>query len=180
MATEYKVALVGASSLLAKELKECLTESPLAGASFLLLDVEEAQGLLEQVGDEVTVVQVIGENSFEEIDFTFFAGSEELTRKYWRACAAGGVDGAGYDRRAGGGAGGAGARSVAERGHGFDGLAGFADQGGGSGECGGAGAGAAAGPACRRLRRSGLRRRRCCSRPRSTARRGWMSCTSRR
>ena len=84
MATEYKVALVGASSLLAKELKECLTESPLAGANFLLLDVEEAQGLLEQVGDEVTVVQVIGENSFEEIDFTFFAGSEDLTRRYWR------------------------------------------------------------------------------------------------
>ena len=84
MATEYRVALVGASSLLAKELKECLTESPLAGANFLLLDVEEAQGLLEQVGDEVTVVQVIGENSFEDVDFTFFAGSEELTRRYWR------------------------------------------------------------------------------------------------
>jgi aspartate-semialdehyde dehydrogenase len=50
----------------------------------LLLDVEEAQGLLEQVGDEVTVVQVIGENSFEDVDFTFFAGSEELTRRYWR------------------------------------------------------------------------------------------------
>jgi aspartate-semialdehyde dehydrogenase len=84
MATEYRVALVGASSLLAKELKECLTESPLAGANFVLLDVEEAQGLLEQVGDEVTVVQVIGENSFDEVDFTFFAGSEELTRRYWR------------------------------------------------------------------------------------------------
>jgi aspartate-semialdehyde dehydrogenase len=85
MATEYRVALVGASSLLAKELKECLTESPLAAANFLLLDVEEAQGLLEQVGDEVTLVQVIGENSFADVDFTFFAGSEELTRKYWRA-----------------------------------------------------------------------------------------------
>jgi aspartate-semialdehyde dehydrogenase len=84
MATEYRIALVGASSLLAKELKECLTESPLAGASFVLLDVEEAQGQLEQVGDEVTVVQVIGEGSFEGIDFTFFAGSEALTRKYWR------------------------------------------------------------------------------------------------
>jgi aspartate-semialdehyde dehydrogenase len=84
MAIDYKIALVGASSLLAKELKECLTESPLAGASFVLLDVEEAQGQLEQVGDEVTVVQVIGENSFEEIDFTFFAGSENLTRKFWR------------------------------------------------------------------------------------------------
>jgi aspartate-semialdehyde dehydrogenase len=83
MSTDYKIALVGASSMLAKELKECLTESP-AGANFLLLDTEEAQGQLEQVGDEVTVVQVIGEGSFEEIDFTFFAGSEQLTRRYWR------------------------------------------------------------------------------------------------
>lgn len=84
MTSEYKVALVGASSLLAKELKECLTESPLAGASFTLLDLEESQGQLDQVGDEVAVVQVINENSFEGMDFTFFAGSEDLTRKYWR------------------------------------------------------------------------------------------------
>jgi aspartate-semialdehyde dehydrogenase len=84
MATDYRIALVGASSLLAKELKESLTESPLAGANFVLLDTEEAQGQLEQVGDEVAVVQVIGESSFEEMDFTFFAGNEELTRKYWR------------------------------------------------------------------------------------------------
>ena len=90
MAIDYRIALVGASSLLAKELKECLTESPLAGASFVLLDVEEAQGQLEQVGDEVTVVQVIGPRSFEDVDFTFFAGSEELTRKYWRNALASG------------------------------------------------------------------------------------------
>jgi aspartate-semialdehyde dehydrogenase len=85
MTTEYKIAIAGASSLLAKELKECLTESPLAGASFLLLDDQESQGQLEQVGDEVTVVQTIGANSFEGVDFTFFAGDEELTRKYWRS-----------------------------------------------------------------------------------------------
>ena len=84
MTSEYKIALVGASSLLAKELKECLTESPLAGSSFTLLDLEGAQGQLDQVGDEVAVVQAIGDNSFEGMDFTFFAGSEDLTRKYWR------------------------------------------------------------------------------------------------
>ena len=55
MSSEYKIALVGASSLLAKELKECLTESPLAASSFVLLDLEEAHGQLDQVGDEVTV-----------------------------------------------------------------------------------------------------------------------------
>jgi len=84
MATEYRIAIAGASSLLAKELKECLTESPLAGASFVLLDEKDAQGQLEQVGDEVTVGQTIGDGSFEEIDFTVFAGSEEMTRRYWR------------------------------------------------------------------------------------------------
>jgi aspartate-semialdehyde dehydrogenase len=84
MATEYRIAIAGASSLLAKELKECITESPLAGANFVLLDEKDAQGQLEQVGDEVTVVQTIGEGSFEEIDFTFFAGTEEMTRRYWR------------------------------------------------------------------------------------------------
>ena len=84
MNTEYRIAIAGASSLLAKELKECLTESPLAGANFVLLDVQDAQGQLEQVGDEVTVVQSIGEESFADVDFTFFAGSEDLTRRYWR------------------------------------------------------------------------------------------------
>jgi len=90
MTTEYKIAIAGASSLLAKELKECLTESPLAGASFVLLDEQDAQGQLEQVGDEVTVMQAIGAASFDDVDFTFFAGSEELTRRYWRQALAGG------------------------------------------------------------------------------------------
>jgi aspartate-semialdehyde dehydrogenase len=84
MSSEYKIALVGASSLLAKELKECLSESPLAASNYLLLDSEEAQGQLDQVGDEVTVVQALSENSFEGVDFTFFAGSEAMTQQYWR------------------------------------------------------------------------------------------------
>lgn len=90
MSTDYRIAVVGASTLLAKELKESLTESPLAGASFLLLDVAEAQGQLDQVGDEVTVVQTLGDDSFEGVDFTFFAGTEELTQRYWRKAVAAG------------------------------------------------------------------------------------------
>src|ERR1700678_1213096 len=80
----YKIAIAGASTLLGRELKEALSESPLAGASFVLLDEEEAQGQLDQVGDEVTIVQAINADSFEKADFTFFAGPEALTRKYWR------------------------------------------------------------------------------------------------
>ena len=80
----YKIAIAGASTLLGRELKEVLSESPLAAASLVLLDEEEAQGQLDQVGDEVTFVQAIGADAFERMDFTFFAGTENLTRKHWR------------------------------------------------------------------------------------------------
>jgi aspartate-semialdehyde dehydrogenase len=69
---------------LGRELKEALSESPLAAASPVLLDEEEAQGQLDQVEDEVTFVQAIGADAFERVDFTFFAGTENLTRKHWR------------------------------------------------------------------------------------------------
>jgi aspartate-semialdehyde dehydrogenase len=80
----YKIAIAGASTLLGRELKEALSDSPLAEANFALLDDEQAQGQLDQVGDEVTFVQAIQADSFERADFTFFAGPEALTRKHWR------------------------------------------------------------------------------------------------
>ena len=80
----YKIAIAGASSLVGRELKEVLSESPLASASFALLDEEAAQGQLDQVGDEVTFIQAIGADAFEHADFTFFCGTESLTRRYWQ------------------------------------------------------------------------------------------------
>jgi aspartate-semialdehyde dehydrogenase len=83
--TVYKIAIAGASTLVGRELKEALSESPLAAASFTLLDEDEVQGQLDQVGDEVTIVQAIAPDAFDRIDFTFFCGTEDLTRKHWRA-----------------------------------------------------------------------------------------------
>jgi aspartate-semialdehyde dehydrogenase len=80
----YKIAIVGASSLLGQEVKDALLESLLASSSIVLLDEEEAQGQLEQVGDEVTFLQTIDPDAFDHIDFTFFCCGEDLTRKYWR------------------------------------------------------------------------------------------------
>lgn len=80
----YKIAIAGASTLLGKELKDALSESPLAAASFTLLDDEQGQGQLDQVGDEVTFVQAIGPDAFDKIDFTFFCGAEALTLKHWQ------------------------------------------------------------------------------------------------
>ena len=80
----YKIAIAGASTLVGRELKDALSESPLAAANFVLLDDEEVQGQLDQVGDEITFVQAIAPDAFDRIDFTFFCGSEDLTRKHWR------------------------------------------------------------------------------------------------
>ena len=80
----YKIAIAGASTLLGRELKEALEESPLAAASFVLLDEEASQGQLDQVGDEVTFIQAIGEDAFDRVDFTLFCGAEAMTRKHWR------------------------------------------------------------------------------------------------
>lgn len=80
----YKIAITGASTLLGKELKDALSESPLAAANYLLLDENDALGQLDQVGDEVTFLQAIEPDAFEQVDFTFFCGSEELTRKHWK------------------------------------------------------------------------------------------------
>ncbi len=80
----YKIAIVGASTLLGKELKDALAESSLGAADFSLLDEEEGLGQLDQLGDEVTFVQAIEADTFERIDFTFFCGQENLTRKHWR------------------------------------------------------------------------------------------------
>ena len=80
----YKIVIAGASSLLSRELKDVLSESPLAASNFTLLDEEEAKGQLEQVGDEVTFIQAISAEAFERADFTFFCGSESLTRRHWQ------------------------------------------------------------------------------------------------
>jgi aspartate-semialdehyde dehydrogenase len=80
----YKIAIVGASTLLGKELKDALAESSLAAADFVLLDEDEGLGKLDQLGDEITFVQPISPDAFEHVDFTFFCGAENSTRKYWR------------------------------------------------------------------------------------------------
>jgi aspartate-semialdehyde dehydrogenase len=84
MTEKYKIAIVGAASLRGKELNEVLTESSFASAEFSLMDDESQQGQLEAVGDEVTFIQRIEPDAFNNEDFVFFTGSEEATLKHWR------------------------------------------------------------------------------------------------
>ena len=80
----YKIAIAGAATLVGRELKEVLSESTLDSASFALLDEGDAKGQLDQVGDEVTFIQAISADAFDGADFTFFCGSESLTRRHWQ------------------------------------------------------------------------------------------------
>ena len=80
----YKIAIVGASSLLGRELKEALSESPLSGSHVTLFDDADAHGQLDQVGDEVTFIQPVVPDAFQDVDFCFFCGTEAMTRLYWR------------------------------------------------------------------------------------------------
>jgi aspartate-semialdehyde dehydrogenase len=80
----YAIAIVGASSLKGKELKDALSESVFAEAEYFLFDDEETLGQLEQVGDEMTFVRALTPGAFERMDFVFFAGTAEQTREFWK------------------------------------------------------------------------------------------------
>jgi aspartate-semialdehyde dehydrogenase len=86
----YKVAIVGASSLKGKEVKDVLEERHFPASDIALLDDETSQGQLEAIGDEATFIQSITRTSFDRTDIVFFAGEPEFTRKHWQAAKAAG------------------------------------------------------------------------------------------
>ncbi len=84
MANEiYRIGIVGASSLVGKELSDELGESLLGASDFVLLDEDEAAGQITATGDEASFIQRLEASSFEKMDFVFFAGTAEVTKKYW-------------------------------------------------------------------------------------------------
>ncbi len=84
MPAQYRVAVVGAGTLKGKEINELLPESSFPEAEIKLLDDDESLGQLEAVGDEMTFVQSVAPEHFENVDVAFFASDPEFTRKHWR------------------------------------------------------------------------------------------------
>jgi aspartate-semialdehyde dehydrogenase len=85
MANEiYRIGIVGASSLVGKELSDELGESLLGASDFVLLDEDEAAGQITATGDEASFIQRLESSSFDKMDFVFFAGTPEVTKKYWQ------------------------------------------------------------------------------------------------
>ena len=83
MTEKIRIAIVGAGSLRGKELNEVLPGSAFSAAEIVLIGDDSQAGQIEASGDEATFIQSINRNSFEHIDFAFFVGAQEVTKKHW-------------------------------------------------------------------------------------------------
>ena len=75
---------MGAASLKGKEVAEMLNERNFPAADIRLLDDDESMGQLEAMGDEISFIQRVRAEQFENVDFTFFAADQASTRKNWK------------------------------------------------------------------------------------------------
>jgi len=80
----YRVAIVGAGTIRGKEVAEILGDRNFPAVDIKLLDDDESLGQLETVGEEVTFIQKVRSEQFDNLDFTFFASDPESTRKNWK------------------------------------------------------------------------------------------------
>lgn len=81
----YRAAIVGAASLKGKEVAEILNERNFPAVDVRLLDDDESLGQLETLGDEISFIQAVRAEQFDNVDFTFFASDIASTRKSWKS-----------------------------------------------------------------------------------------------
>jgi len=79
----YRVAIVGASSLLGKELKQVLEDRNFPASDIVLLDESVMAGTLTEAGGEATFIRELEEDSFEGAQFAFFAGTPSDAERNW-------------------------------------------------------------------------------------------------
>jgi aspartate-semialdehyde dehydrogenase len=80
----YRVAIVGAATLKGKEIAETLKDRNFPAIDVRLLDDDESLGRLEAVGDEMSFIQRVRAEQFENVDFTFFASDPACTLSNWK------------------------------------------------------------------------------------------------
>jgi aspartate-semialdehyde dehydrogenase len=88
----YRVAIVGAGGLKGKEVAEVLNDRNFPSLDVKLLDDDESLGKLETMKDEVTFIQSVRPEQFDNIDFTFFASDPEAARANWKTARKAGSD----------------------------------------------------------------------------------------
>jgi len=80
-----RIAIVGASSLRGKELKQVLEDRNFPATDILLLDESILAGTLTEAAGEATFIRALEEDSFEGARFVFFAGSTTDAQRNWTA-----------------------------------------------------------------------------------------------
>jgi aspartate-semialdehyde dehydrogenase len=83
MATNLRGVVVGASTLLGKELVEELNASE-TGWDLRLAGAGDSSGQLVAGGDEALVVRPLSPDVFDARDVAFFAAEQQTTRTHWR------------------------------------------------------------------------------------------------
>lgn len=86
-----RAVIVGASSLLGKELAEELHRSGGTVWDLTLLDAEASAGQMAAAGEEALLIQPLTPESFLAANVVFFAADPTTTRKHWRAAVAAGA-----------------------------------------------------------------------------------------
>ncbi|MBI3933756.1 MAG: hypothetical protein HY316_03635 [Acidobacteria bacterium] len=81
---EWNAVLLGASTLLGKELKTVLAERKLPLCRLLLVDAEVLNGQLTDFDGEPVIVQPVGVETFQGMHLAIFASTPSLTREHWR------------------------------------------------------------------------------------------------
>ncbi len=76
----HRVAIVGASSLRGKELKQVLEDRHFPASDVVLLDESVVAGTLTEAAGEPTFIRALDEESFEGARFVFFAGTRARRR----------------------------------------------------------------------------------------------------
>lgn len=81
----YRVAIVGASSLRGKEIKQVLEDRNFPASDVVLLDESVMAGTLTEAAGEPTFIRALDEDSFEHANFVFFAGTAGDAERNWQA-----------------------------------------------------------------------------------------------
>ncbi|MGH9780574.1 MAG: Asd/ArgC dimerization domain-containing protein [Candidatus Acidiferrales bacterium] len=82
--SRHRIAIVGASSLRGKELKQVIEDRNFPASEIALLDTSVPVGTLAEAAGEPTFIKPMDRESFAGARFAFFAGSAEETRDNWK------------------------------------------------------------------------------------------------
>jgi len=80
----HRIAIVGASSLRGKELKEVIEDRNFPASDIVLLDTSVPVGTLAEAAGEPTFIKPMDRESFDGLRFVFFAGSADEARDNWK------------------------------------------------------------------------------------------------